>query len=195
MDRVVDKCRRGEHTVYYGMSQKDAIQEFKVRVAQLYANSDQPLPVPTLPQRDLSPISSETQFESGFSDQGSYSSGYYTPVEGIPLALESARIKDGGNSIEGNVPMGQTIAMGNERSTVPVNPASGSAMKAYPMTRKVLAPAATLQVMAGTVIGFGLIAGAILVYKSIFRRKRKPEMKESSRVHARSWNLAPGEQF
>jgi hypothetical protein len=193
IDNLVDKCRRGEHTFYFGTSKKEAIQEFKEHVAQLYAKNKQPLPVPvgkSRPDRDGSLLSSDTQFEAEWSDQGSISSGYDTPMGVVPLPAESAVITDGQNRVDGNIPAGRTIAVGNSRSRLPLEQSSRSATNTLLVPHKGWAPPTTLKIIAGTAVGFGLVAGVILLYNKIFRRERKPEGEVRSRIHARSWNQA-----
>lgn len=195
IDNLVDKCRRGEHTLYFGTSKKDAIKEFKERAAQIYTKNNQPIPVPSggsKPYRDGSPLSSDTQFEGELSEQGSYSSEYYTPTEGISLAAESAVITHGENRVDGDIPTGWTTAVGDSKSR---HTASGSPMNALTAGLKGWTPATTLNVIAGTMVGFGLVAGVVLLYTKIFRKKRKPETEAGNRIHARSWNLAGENQM
>jgi hypothetical protein len=212
MDNLVDQCRRAEHSKYRGMPREDAIVEFKIHAAQLYAENEQPFPVPFAepqPHRDASPYSSDTQFDGAWSDEGSYSSGYYTPVEGAPPAAPLAITKDGENGVDGialissspgnresGAPADQIIRVGNGGSDQRVDPAEiqGTAIGAPGDSslgsQEGWTSATTLKVIAGTTLGFGLVAGFIFLYKKLFRGKRNPDGESRSRIHARSWSIA-----
>jgi hypothetical protein len=212
MDKLVDECRRAEHSKYRGMPSEDAIVEFKIHAARLYAENEQPFPVPlgeAQPQRDASPYSSDTQFDGAWSEEGSYSSGYYTPVEAAPPAAPPAITKDAENGADGIVlissspgkresgpPADQIIRVGNGGSGQRVDPAQiqGTAVGASGdpslVSQKGWTSATTLKVIAGTTLGFGLVAGVMFLYQKLFRGKRNPDGESRSRIHARSWSMA-----
>jgi len=210
MDVLVDKCRRAEHTSYFGMPRQEAIEEFKKRAAQLYAANEQQLPVPLggpPPFRDPSPYSSDTQLEGTWSEEGSLSSGYYTPVEGAPPAAPPAIPKDRENGIDEIIPISpspgnpesgagadQVIQVGYDgsrhRKAQTQGTAVGASRDSNLISPKGLMPATTLKVIFGTTLGFGLVAGVVFLYKKLFRNKRNPAGDARSRIHARSWNIA-----
>jgi hypothetical protein len=212
MDKFVDECRRAEHSKYRGMPREDAIVEFKIHAAQLYAENEQPFPVPFAepqPHRDASPYSSDTQFDGTWSEEGSYSSGYYTPVEGAQPAAPPAITKDGETGVggialissspgsrESGAPADQIIRVGNGGSEQRVDAAQiqgtavGASGDSSLVSQKGWTSATTLKVIAGTTLGFGLVAGVIFLYQKLFRGKRKPDRESRSRIHARSWNMA-----
>ena len=212
MDNLVDECRRAEHSKYRGMPRENAIVEFKIHAAQLYAENEQPFPVPfgePQPHRDASPYSSDTQFDGALSEEGSYSSGYYTPVEGAPPAVPRAITKDGENGVDGimlissspgnresGAPADQIIQVGNGGSQQQVDPAQiqgtavGASGDSSLVSQRGWTSATTLKVIAGTTLGFGLVAGVIFLYKKLFRGKRRPDGESRNRIHVRSWSMA-----